>query len=301
MKRIALITEKQKRLPHPGAAHTSAASSPPGDPPFRSRSTYTFWPESSADESAAGEQPSRAGEPANQAGLLKLTFTEAGYAAAEAYGILQTNIAFSLPDRPVQIVVVTSALPAEGKTTNALNLAFSLVRRGLRVLVMDADLRRGAVHAVFEAAREPGLTDLLRGAVPFSRARRIVEVDGHTMHYLTAGSPVSNPTGLLESQVMRDLLARLREEYSVVIVDSPPTNLVTDAAVLGAMADGVIVVARAGVTESAALGSAMDQLHHVRAPVLGVVLNDINFKRDAVYDATYRYYDYDHYTRSAPS
>ena len=169
------------------------------------------------------------------------------------------------------------------------------------MLVVDADLRRGAVHAVFEAAREPGLTDFLRGALPFARVCRSVEVEGHTMHYLTAGSPASSPTALLESQVMRDLLGRLREEYDVVIVDSPPTNLVTDAAVLGAMADGVLVVARAGVTESAALGSAMEQLLHVRAPVLGVVLNDINFKRDVVYDATYRYYNYDHYLSSTPS
>lgn len=309
MKRIPLITEKEKqkrRLPHRGVAHASSERHSPDHVPFRGRSTYSLWPASPEDRSGAGgepsgDQPSRAGEPAKQAGLLRLSFTESGYAAAEAYGILQTNIAFSLPDRPVQIVVVTSALPAEGKTTNAVNLALALVRRGLRVLVVDADLRRGAVHAVFEAAREPGLTDFLRGALPFARVCRSVEVEGHTMHYLTAGSPASSPTALLESQVMRDLLGRLREEYDVVIVDSPPTNLVTDAAVLGAMADGVLVVARAGVTESAALGSAMEQLLHVRAPVLGVVLNDINFKRDVVYDATYRYYNYDHYLSSTPS
>jgi polysaccharide biosynthesis transport protein len=302
MKRIALITEKQRRrVHHPGAAPVPPLVYSPAEAPFRGRSTYSLWPTSPADDSPAGGPPSGAEEPASQAGRLKLTFTEAGYAAAEAYGILQTNIAFSLPDRPVQILVVTSALPAEGKTTNAVNLALSLVRRGLRVLVMDADLRRGAVHAAFETTREPGLTDVLRGAMAFTRARRSVDVEGHAMHYLTAGSPASNATALLESQSMRDLLGRLREEYDGVIVDSPPTNLVTDAAVLGAMADGVIVVARSGVTESAALGSAMEQLLHVRAPVLGVVLNDINFKRDAVYDASYRHYNYDQYLSSTPS
>jgi capsular exopolysaccharide synthesis family protein len=235
------------------------------------------------------------------AGLVKLALTEAGSAVAEAYGILQTNIAFSLPEGPVQIVVVTSALPGEGKTTNAVNLALSLARRGLRVLLVDADLRRGAVHAAFETAREPGLTDVLRDGMPLARACRSVEVEGQTMHYLTAGAAVSSPTGLLESQAMLAFLARLREEYDVAILDSPPANIVTDAALLGAMADGVVIVARAGVTESAALGSALDQLRRVRAQVLGVVLNDINFKRDAGYDATYRYYNYNQYLSSTPS
>jgi capsular exopolysaccharide synthesis family protein len=306
MKRIALIAEKSKRRhPPPSAAAGSSVSRPPGGVPHVRRSSvatcYSLWPTTPPGDSAAGDQPSRVDEPATPAGQLKLAFTEAGCAAAEAYGILQTNIAFSLPDRPVRVVVVTSALPGEGKTTSAINLALALAQRGLRVIVVDADLRRGAVHAVFETPREPGLTDFLRGAVSFAQARRSVEVEGHTLHFLTAGSRASSPTGLVDSQGMRDLLARLRGEYDVVIVDSPPTNLVTDAAVLGAMVDGVIIVARAGVTESAALGSAMDQLRHVRAPVLGVVLNDINFKRDVVYDATYRYYDYHHYLSSTPS
>jgi len=220
---------------------------------------------------------------------------------AEAYGILQTNIAFALPDQQVRTVVVTSALPGEGKTTSAVNLSLSFARRGLRVLLIDADLRRAAVHTVFEAPREPGLREVLKGSVPLERAYRSVEVDGQMMHFLAAGAPVLSPTSLLDSEPMRTLLARLREAYDVVVIDSPPANIVTDAAVLGAMADGVILVARVGRSEAAAVGWAIDHLRHVRATVLGVVLNDIDFKRDAAYDPTYRYHNYHQYLSSVSS
>jgi Mrp family chromosome partitioning ATPase len=96
--------------------------------------------------------------------------------------------------------------------------------------------------------------------------------------------------GLVASEAMRGLLAQVREEYDVVIVDTPPVNIITDAALLGAYADGVVLVARSGVTEAAALSYAVDQLQHVRAPVLGVVLNDIDMQRDRAYDSAYKYF-----------
>ncbi len=306
MKRIALITERQKRRPPQASAtpplpSNQSVAHPSSVQPSPKRSAYTFWAEAPTQEIPAGEPVPRVDDSARQGPLLKLALTDAGHAVAEAYGILQTNIAFSFRDRLVRTVVVTSALPGEGKTTNAVNLSLSLTRRGLRVLLIDADLRRGALHTAFEAPREPGLTEVLRASVTFARACRSIEIDGNTMHYLTAGGAVSSPTALLDSEVMRALLARFREDYDVVIIDSPPANIVTDAAVLGAMADGVILVARVGVTEAAALGSAIGQLRHVRAPLLGVVLNDIDFKRDAAYDASYRYYNYGQYVSSTSS
>src|SRR5439155_12272204 len=96
--------------------------------------------------------------------------------------------------------------------------------------------------------------------------------------------------GLVASDVMRDLLARVREEYDLVIVDTPPVNIITDAAVLAANVDGVVIVARVGVTEASALSYAVEQLRHVRANVLGVVLNDIDLRRDAAYDSAYKYF-----------
>ena len=218
-------------------------------------------------------------------------------AAAEAYGSLLTNLSYALPDSPPKVVAFTSALPGEGKSTNAVNLALALAHRGSRVLLVDGDLRRGVVHNMFDVDREPGLTNVLWGQVSFESVRHSLEVsDAATLDYLTTGSLPPNPTSLVESATMRTLLAQWRDQYDSVVIDTPPVNVITDAALLGAHADGVVLVARSGVTHAAALGYAMEQLRRVQARVLGVVLSDIDFARDAAYDPTYRYHRYDIYT-----
>jgi capsular exopolysaccharide synthesis family protein len=216
-----------------------------------------------------------------------------GRAAAEAYATLQTNIAFSRTDLQVKVLVVTSPLPGDGKTTSAINLALTLTQRGLRTLLIDADLRRGILNQAFDAPLEPGLANVLLGSAPFQTALRQMEVGQHRarLDFLTAGARVDNPTGLIESDRMRILIHQMAGHYDRIIVDSPPVNVVTDAALMGSWADGVIVIARARVTEAPALMHAIEQLRRVRAPVLGVVMNDIDFRKDAAYDSAYRYYD----------
>src|SRR4051794_11503132 len=318
MKRVPLIGQKTTE-PRPTASPAPRAAgqgngSKPAAPAAAAprRPAYTFWgsgpvdEEASSDEALGSAAPSSAAAPlglghaSEQPAALKLALTEPGTAVAEAYGILQTNITFALPEQDVRALLVTSALPGEGKTTTAVNLALSYARRRLRVLLIDADLRRAMVHTVLEVARGPGLSDVLQGMM-FGQAYRSIVIDGQTMHFLPAGSPVETPTGLLDSEGMRALLRRLREAYDVIIIDSPPVNIVTDAAVLGAMADGVILIARVAKSEAAAIGWAIDHMRQVRATLLGVVLNDINFRRDATYDPTYRYHNYDQYLSSVSS
>jgi capsular exopolysaccharide synthesis family protein len=220
-----------------------------------------------------------------------------GTGAVEAYSSLLTNLSYSLPDAPPKVIALTSALPGEGKTTNAANLAIGLAHRGGKVLLVDADLRRGIIHQLFEAPRDPGLTNVLWGQMSFESARRTIQVGDHAQFdYLTTGVLPPNPTSMIESATMRLLLDRWREEYDSVIIDTPPVNIITDAALLGARVDGVVLVARAGVTHAGALGYALEQLKRVQAPVLGVVLSDIDFTRDAAYDPSYRYQRYDQYT-----
>jgi succinoglycan biosynthesis transport protein ExoP len=262
-----------------------------GLPTSRPRPTYTFLsgpPEPESREDApAGPAPVRLPPVRPQ---VRMTLAGLGTAVAEAYGILQTNIAFSRPEAPIKVLVVTSPLPGEGKTTTAVNLALTLSERGLAVCLIDADLRRGKVHEVFGLPREPGLSEVLRGLHPFEAVCREVQVgDVRQLAVLTSGASVASPPGLVGSMRMRAFMGQLRERFDLIVVDTPPVNILTDAALIGANGDGVLVVVRAGATDTAALAYAVEQLNHVRAPALGVVLNDVDIKRYATYDDAYRY------------
>jgi tyrosine-protein kinase Etk/Wzc len=217
-------------------------------------------------------------------------------AVAEAYSRLQTNLAYLRPDvspTGLKTIVVTSPLSGDGKTTSAVNLSVTLSRRGQRVLLIDGDLRRGVINRIFGASRSPGLADVLDGSATIEDAVRGVELGrSGVLHYLPTGSLPSHPAALLDSQTLTKTLTRLQQMYDTIIIDSPPINIVTDASLLAAHADGVLVVARSGVTAAQALSFAMEQLRHVRAPVLGAVLNDIDYSRDVAYDGSYKFQGY---------
>jgi len=205
-------------------------------------------------------------------------------AVSEAYRSLRTNITFARPERAPTTLVFTSAEPGDGKSTSTGNLAATLARQGVRCVLVDADLRRGVLHEVLGTRARPGLSDLLLGAFELPEVVQRVELDGDSgFDFLPAGTLPPNPAELLGSERMTLLLARLKAEYEMVLLDAPPLNLVTDAAVLGTRADGVILVARAGVTERGALQWAVEQLRAVRAPILGSVLNGIDRRRGRYY------------------
>ncbi len=231
----------------------------------------------------------------NGRGLASAAEPDARSAVAEAYSRLQTNLAFVRPagDNVLKTMVITSPLSGDGKTTSAINLAVTLVQRGHRVLLIDADLRRGIINRVFGASRTPGLTNVVAGTTSLEGAVRAVSLGrGGELHYLPTGPLPTQPAALLDSAAMRELLGLLPGHYDRIVIDSPPINIVTDAALLSAHADGVLVIARSGVTATQALSFAMEQLRHVRAPVLGAVLNDVDFDRDEAYDGSYRFQGY---------
>lgn len=223
-----------------------------------------------------------------------VTRFDASNPASEAYRAFRTNITFLDLERKAQVLVLTSPGPSEGKSTSAANLAITLAQQGRKILLVDCDLRRGIVHKVFEGTKEPGLTNVLLGQATLDDALHSVALDeGAQLFVLPTGTLPPNPSELLGSQPMHKLMGSLRERFDLVLLDSPPLNVVTDAAVLGTLADGVILIARAGATARESLRFATDQLKAVQAPVSGVVLNDVDLSgRDRYYGSgtAYRYY-----------
>lgn len=217
----------------------------------------------------------------SEGGDRLVTLRDPRNSASEAYRALRTSITFSSADHAPQVLVVTSAMPGEGKSTSASNLAITMAQQGTRTLLIDGDLRRGLLHNVFDVPQEPGLSQVLLGRVPLEEAlRQVPSIEGteggRALYVLTTGVLPPNPAELLGSARMAELMRRLRQEFEMVIIDAPPLNLVTDGAVLGKLADATVLVARAGATDKRALQHAASQIIQVGGTIGGVVLNDVD-------------------------
>ncbi|MFQ5694791.1 MAG: GumC family protein, partial [Terriglobia bacterium] len=212
---------------------------------------------------------------------------------AEAYRTLRTSVLLSFADEPPRALLVTSGQPLEGKTTTAVNLAITLAQRGDRVVLVDADLRKPAVHHFLPHRSRnghQGLSLYLAGSQEISDA--VMPTTIPNLSVLPAGPLPPNPAELLSSNRMKDLLATLARHYEHIVVDAPPLLGITDATVLSVLVDGVIVVVRSGQTTREMLRHAHQMLQSVGARALGVVLNGI-----AVDSVDYYYYYYKHYGR----
>jgi capsular exopolysaccharide synthesis family protein len=212
--------------------------------------------------------------------------------AAEAYRTLRTNLNYLTPPRPPHVIVITSALPGDGKTTTAVNLAVTLAHQGQRVILIDAETRRGTVHDLFGIPPAPGFFDLMYGqASPGECIRRVEMEGGGTLDVLPLGSaPSVNPADLLVAGRLQPLFERLRPQYDYVIIDTPPLNLFTDGALIGAHADALLLVARADKTDRDELRYAVQQLRNVNVTLAGAILNDVEFRRSSRYRMGYGYY-----------
>ena len=216
--------------------------------------------------------------------LAALLYPRSG--AAEAYRTLRTNIEFAAVDEPLRALLVTSSVPGEGKTVTSSNVAIVFAQAGLDVLLVDADLRRPGLDRIFALSNEQGLTTLLRDdQMDLDNVTQATEQDG--LRVLTTGPLPPNPAELLGSQRMRTLLERLASEADLVILDSPPLLAVADAAVLGSLADGTLLVIDAERSRRRQVRLASLALARAGANVLGVALNRVSGKEQAAYDAYY--------------
>ncbi|MGH3369642.1 MAG: CpsD/CapB family tyrosine-protein kinase [Nocardioidaceae bacterium] len=195
----------------------------------------------------------------------------------EAFRVLRTNMQFVDVDRDSKVFAVSSSVPGEGKTTTATNLAITLAQAGQRVLMIDGDMRRPHVARAFGLESIVGLTTVLIGSIDLEDAIQDGPVD--TLSVLTSGAIPPNPSELLQSQAMRDLLERAKKEYDVIVIDTPPLLPVTDAALVAAQADGALVVVRHGSTTRDQLRHSIERLEAVDARALGVVLNMMPSRR----------------------
>ena len=211
---------------------------------------------------------------------------------AEAYRSLRTNIAYAKAHQDLRTIVLTSPGPSDGKSTTAANLAISFAQQGQRTLLIDADLRRAVLDGTFDVTRSPGLTDVLVGHAALTDAVRTTEVP--SLSVLPSGQFPPNPSELLGSPAMQNVLHDAQGMFDIVLFDTPPLLAVTDAAVLSTMVDGTILVVRMGSTTRDAVRQAAMRLRNVRARVLGAVLNDMSSKAGSYYGGygAYTYYAY---------
>lgn len=231
-----------------------------------------------------------------QAERRNLLSEQSDFFVREAYKTLRTNVSFSLADQEeCPVIMVTSAFQHEGKSTTALNLAISYAMADRNVLIIDCDLRRPQIARLLNERTSVGLSNLIMNPKLRPEAIRHTKIKG--MDAILAGNIPPNPSELLGSVRMERILQELRNEYDVIVLDSPPVNLVTDAVVLAPRSDGVVFMVRANYSERGAVVHAVEQMKYAKAKILGFVLNEVEAEKNPFGYSKYRGKYYDRYGR----
>lgn len=211
---------------------------------------------------------------------------------SEAYRSLRTQIQYARSEKPVQTILVSSPGPGEGKSTSVTNLAITMAQMGSKTILIDSDLRRPVLHSLFDLKRDVGLSNYLVGRAEIEEVIRPTSVDN--LYLISCGILPPNPSELLGSKRMQELIQQLKNEYDYVLFDSPPLIAVTDAVVMAPWVDGVVLVLRSGKTDRDAAVRAFELLRNVKANVLGTLLNDV--LPSYMYGSYYYYYYYYYYS-----
>jgi capsular exopolysaccharide synthesis family protein len=212
---------------------------------------------------------------------------------AEAYRALRTSLLLSHAGAPPRTILVSSCLASEGKSTTAYNLAVSLAMTGKRVIAIDADMRKPVLHRFAQLSNVKGLSTVLTASTDLSDAVQGSSVDG--LFILPSGPTPPNPSELVGSQAFVDLLAHLSQTFDFVVIDSPPSMLVTDPLIIAPKVDGVVLVVRSGSTTKVVLQRVTENMLRSRSNLLGFVLNAVNTQSVDYYYANGYYYDKGYY------
>ncbi len=206
-----------------------------------------------------------------------ITYFDSKALISEQYKILRTNLLSLNKGKPPQVIVVTSSIHSEGKTVTSLNLAFSLAEslHKPKVLLVDADLRKGKVAKYLGVDQKCGFSDLLSGKATIEEA--VFHLDHENLSFIVSGQVPENPAELLASDKMKDFLSEMRSKYDFILIDTPPIISVTDSGIVGSQADGVLLVIQAGRTQRGIVKRAEELLYQSHTKVLGHVLTNIEY------------------------
>lgn len=211
-----------------------------------------------------------------------ITLVDPSSPVSEQYRTIRTNIQFaSSIDRKLQTLVVTSSGPSEGKSTTAANLAVVFAKSGQRVLLVDADMRKPTVFKTFQLTNEVGLSTVLSTSTRIDNAAQKTSIEN--LSVLTSGPKPPNPSELLGSMRMDQVIQEARNLYDIIIFDMPPIVAVTDAQIMASKVDGTLLVVRENMTKKESVTKARELLHLVNARVLGVVYNGAEQSKDQGY------------------
>jgi capsular exopolysaccharide synthesis family protein len=209
---------------------------------------------------------------------------------SESYRTIRTSLLLSQAEKPPQVILITSPSPGEGKTVTSANLAIALAHDGHSVLLVDGDMRRGTCHTRFALRNGRGLSNVLAGGLALEESIQSTAVSDLSL--IARGVAPPNPSELLGSRKMKEVLGDLRQRFEFIVIDSPPVIALSDAAVLSVVSDGVLLVFDGQRTSTAYAQKAVERLEMVRAPLLGVILNGVNLDNPhySYYQAYYSYY-----------
>lgn len=211
---------------------------------------------------------------------------------SEAFRTLRTNIKFSSLDKPIKTLLITSPIPEAGKSSISINLALTMAQDKYKVILVDSDLRKPTIHKIFQQDNKTGLTNILVEDKKINEVmRKVADVDPN-LYFIPSGPIPPNPSELLGSNKMKELLKELQEQADFIIFDSPPVIAVTDALVLATQVDGVVLILNFGEVTRDVAKQTKQLLEKVKAKILGVVLNKIDMQKEGHYYPYYYYYYY---------
>ncbi len=211
--------------------------------------------------------------------------------AAEAYRVIRTSIQFAQAGKPLKKLMLTSCTPDEGKSTTVANLAVVLTQNGSKVLLMDCDMRNPTVHKKFKLSNKVGLSSCISMGTSLEEAVQKTSVEN--LYVLTSGVIPPNPSELLSSERMQDILEQAEEAFDYVLIDTPPVLPVADALIMAAQADGVIMLLESGGVKVELARDVKEQLLNAGANILGVVLNKVRSEHHGYGYGYYYYYGHE--------